>query len=40
MQSTKDDMIELSHHGDTDVPIYIDPLSIVALTPTWEKVTT
>jgi len=31
-------MIELSHHGDPTVPVYLDRRQIIAITPLWAVV--
>lgn len=38
MRSAEEDLIELSHHGDTEIPVFIDRRNIVAMTPLWEVV--
>lgn len=40
MQSSSDDLIELSHYGRPDVPVYVDRRYIIAVTPMWNKVET
>lgn len=35
MRSAKEDMIELHHHGDPTVPVYIVRGHIIAVNPSW-----
>jgi len=40
MRSSSEDLLELSHYSDPDIPVYIDRRKIVAVTPYWNKVET